>query len=289
MGNRGPEKLRQEIHRNVMVWFFRKYNHLYFKAHQTIGEPFQLGGPLAHPLAAAWSTLSVGSTCSRQALSKLVEQMSLGSLFQSLTTRLAMSFHLVLTEVYFAATCDGFLSVLCLLCSLSLGGKTAMRFLSAPTNVVFPIYTDPVPLSSSHPLHAWALWQSYWRDISLSLGGLKLGLLFRHHGMETLLARSLLPTRTTMTFSSDLLPLGSSGWIANTSAGFYSLTFWVALVNYFHVSQSSILLQCLWREALLSTISIVPSKLVSFVNWVWLVFINHPGCGWTATVPLLTL
>lgn len=69
--------------------------------------------------------------------------MFLGSLFQSLTTRLAMSFHLVLTEVYFAATCDGFLSVLCLLCCLSLGGKTAMRFLSAPTNIVFPIYTDP--------------------------------------------------------------------------------------------------------------------------------------------------
>lgn len=68
---------------------------------------------------------------------------------QSLTTCLAMSFHLVLAEVYFAATCDGFLSVLCLLWSLSLGGKTAMRFPSAPTNVFFPIYTDPVPFFSS--------------------------------------------------------------------------------------------------------------------------------------------
>lgn len=93
--------------------------------------------------------------------------------------------------------------------------------------------------------------------------------------METLLAHSVLPTRTTMTFSSDLLPLGSSGCTANPSAGFYSLKFWVVLVNCFHVSQSSILLQCLWREALLSTISIVPSKLVSFVNWVRLVFIHH--------------
>lgn len=288
MGNRGLEKLRQEIHRNVMVWFFRKYNHLYFKAHQTTGEPFRLGGPLAHLLAASWSTLSVGSSCSRQALSKLVEQMFLGSLFQSLTTRLAMSFHLVLTEVYFAATCDGFLSVLCLLCSLSLGGKTATRFLSAPTNIVFPIYTDPslIIFSSTACLGPLTVLLERHQFVT---GGLKLGLLFHHHCVETLLARSLLPTRTTMTFSSDLLPLGSSGWIANPSAGFYSLTFWVVLVNYFHVSQSSILLQCLWREALLSTISIVPSKLMSFVNWVWLFFIHHLGCGWTATVPLLTL
>lgn len=178
--------------------------------------------------------------------------------------------------------------LLCLLCSLSLGGKTAMRFPSATASLFFPICTDRVPLSSSPPLHALVLWQSYW-NLSLGpLGSLKLGLLCCHHCMETLLACSLLPTRITMTFSSDLLPLGSNGWTANPSAGFCSLQFWVVLVNCFHVRQSSILLQCLWRDALLSTITIVPSKFVSFVNWVGLVSIHHPGVGWIATVPLLT-
>lgn len=160
MGNRGMKKLKREVHRNFMVWFFRKYNNLYFKAHQKIAEPFRLGDPLAHPLVSASSNLGVGSSYSRQALSTLVEQMSLGRLIQCLTTLLAMSLCLVPTEVYFAATCDGFLSVLCLLCVFYLGVKNALRFPSATTNLFFPIYTDQVPSCSSHPLHAWVLWQS---------------------------------------------------------------------------------------------------------------------------------
>lgn len=174
-------------------------------------------------------------------------------------------FSLSSNRIYFAATRDSFLSVLYLLCSFSSGRKIAMRFPSATINLLLPISTDPVPLSYSHPLHAWALWQPYWRDTSLSLGALgslKLGLLFHHHCLETLLPRSVLPTRTTMAFSFDLLPLGCSGWTANPSAGFYSLKIWMVLVNCFHVSQFFILLKCLWREALLSTIPIVPSKLV---------------------------
>lgn len=72
-----------------------------------MAEPFRLGGPLA-PTS---SNLSAGSSYSREALSKLVEQMYLGRLFQYLTTPLAMSFHFLPTEVCFAATHDDFLSV----------------------------------------------------------------------------------------------------------------------------------------------------------------------------------
>lgn len=109
-----------------------------------------------------------------------------------LTTPLAMSFHLVPGQVYFAATHDSFLSVLYLHCTLSLGGKTAMRFPSATASLFF---TDPVPLSSSPPSgssDSLTGETSVLSLVALALGSLKLDLLFCHHCMETLLARSVI-------------------------------------------------------------------------------------------------
>lgn len=99
VGSRGSKKLKQEIHRNfIILIFFRKYSNLYVKAHQKTAELLKLGSRLAHPLSPTSCILSVGCSYSRQALSKVVEQISLWKQFQCLTTLLAMSFHLVPTE-----------------------------------------------------------------------------------------------------------------------------------------------------------------------------------------------